>query len=366
LTSSRDQLAATLAGLCEDEGVTEMRARLASLREAISPALLAAGVDGGAARVAFVGAIEARETARAQADLHQRAVAGANVQLTEKSTAATVLRSKLTDASAELDAAIGRLTAQRALTGDDQVAEQAAADIEAQRQAATGVAELALRYAAADPAAVEAELAAAKGAATDLDREQTGVGQALNDITVELGVMGNEGRKGSLDTAQIAREHAFAEHSRASRRARAAELLRSVMARHRDTTRARYVAPFRTEIERLGRPVFGPTFEVEIDSDLRICNRTLDGRTVPYDSLSGGAKEQLGILARLAGAALVASEDAVPVVIDDALGFTDPERLTKMGAVFDTVGDHGQVIVLTCTPTRYLGVQDAHVIELTA
>ena len=40
------------------------------------------------------------------------------------------------------------------------------------------------------------------------------------------------------------------------------------MARHRDTTRARYVAPFRTEIERLGRPVFGPSFEVEIDSEL--------------------------------------------------------------------------------------------------
>ena len=124
---------------------------------------------------------------------------------------------------------------------------------------------------------------------------------------------------------------------------------------HRDNTRQRYVEPFRSEIERLGRPVFGPTFEVEIDSDLRICNRTLDGRTVPYDSLSGGAKEQLGILARLAGAALVATEDTVPVVIDDALGFTDPDRLTKMGAVFDTVGDNGQVIVLTCSPQRYAG-----------
>ncbi|WP_319437659.1 AAA family ATPase [Mycobacterium sp. RTGN5] len=366
LTSTRDQLAATLAGLCEDEGVGALRARLAALRAAISVELLATGVDAGAARAAFVAAIEARETARAQADLHQRAMSGANVQLTEKSMAATVLRSKATDATAELDAVTGRLTALRASAGDEQIAERAAADIEAQRLAATGVAELAQRYAAADPAAVEAELDAASVAATDLDREQSGVGQALNDISVELGVMGNEGRKGSLDVAQIAREHASAEHSRVSRRARAAELLRSVMARHRDTTRARYVAPFRTEIERLGRPVFGPTFEVEIDSDLRICNRTLDGRTVPYDSLSGGAKEQLGILARLAGAALVASEDSVPVVIDDALGFTDPERLTKMGAVFDTVGDHGQVIVLTCTPTRYLGVQDAHVIELTA
>ncbi|WP_445166475.1 AAA family ATPase [Mycolicibacterium sp. Dal123E01] len=366
LTGNRDQLAATLAGLCDGDSVTEMWARLAELQKAISPVLLGSGVDGAAARASFIAAIEARENARAQADLHQRAVAAASTQLTEKSTAATVLRAKLTDATAELDAASQRLATLQSASSDEQVAERAAADAEAQRHADGAVAELAKEYASADPAAVHAELTSAKLAAGELEREHAGVGQALNDLTVELGLMGNEGRKGSLDIAQIAREHASAEHSRVSRRARAAQLLRSVMARHRDNTRARYVAPFRTEIERLGRPVFGPSFEVEVDSDLRISNRTLDGRTVPYDSLSGGAKEQLGILARLAGAALVAPEDTVPVVIDDALGFTDPERLTKMGAVFDTVGDHGQVIVLTCTPTRYLGVQDAHVIELTA
>ncbi|MCX2930842.1 AAA family ATPase [Mycobacterium sp. CVI_P3] len=365
LAGNRDHLAATLAGLCEGDDVVQMRARLAALHDDAPAELLTAGVDGAGARAAFVGAIEARESARAEADLHQRAAAEANAKLAEKSTAATVLRSKVTDAGAELDAATQRLADLRSLRGDDELAAQAAADVEARDRAELVAAELAQRYAAADPAAVEAELAAATAVAEDLDREYAEVAQALNDVTVELGVMGNEGRKGSLDAAQIAREHAFAEHSRVSRRARAAQLLRSVMVRHRDNTRQRYVQPFRTEIERLGRPVFGPTFEVEIDSDLRIRNRTLDGRTVPYESLSGGAKEQLGILARLAGAALVAAEDTVPVVIDDALGFTDPERLTKMGAVFDTVGDHGQVIVLTCTPTRYLGVQDAHVIELT-
>jgi uncharacterized protein YhaN len=136
------------------------------------------------------------------------------------------------------------------------------------------------------------------------------------------------------------------------------------MARHRDATRLRYVEPYRDELQRLGRPVFGPTFEVDIDSDLCIRSRTLDGRTVPFESLSGGAKEQLGILARLAGSALVAKEDAVPVVIDDALGFSDPDRLAKMGKVFDTVGADGQVIVLTCSPDRYLGVKEAHRINL--
>ena len=70
-------------------------------------------------------------------------------------------------------------------------------------------------------------------------------------------------------------------------------------------------------------------------------------------------------MARLAGAALVAKEDTVPVVIDDALGFSDADRLTKMSAVFDVVGGDGQVIVLTCSPQRFAGVAGAHHIALT-
>ena len=185
-------------------------------------------------------------------------------------------------------------------------------------------------------------------------------------MATQLKVYGTEGRKGRLDAAETEREHAEAEYLRVQRRARAAQLLRSVMARHRDAMRQRYVDPFRSEVERLGRIVFGDSFEVEIDSELRIGARTLAGRTVPYESLSGGAKEQLGIVARLAGAALVAKEDSVPVVIDDALGFTDADRLTKMAEVFDAVGGDGQVIVLTCSPQRYEGVAGAHHIELTA
>src|SRR5699024_2567311 len=101
-----------------------------------------------------------------------------------------------------------------------------------------------------------------------------------------------------LDAAEAHLEAAEAEHARIGRRARAVDLLRSVMLRCRGDARQRYVEPFRTEIERLGRAVFGPSFEVEIDSQLRIGNRTLDGKTVPYESLSGGAMEQLGILVR--------------------------------------------------------------------
>ena len=51
---------------------------------------------------------------------------------------------------------------------------------------------------------------------------------------------------------------------------------------------------------------------------------------------------------------------------DDALGFTDAVRLTKMGEVFNAFGGDGQVIVLTCNPERYATVADARHVELSA
>ena len=90
-------------------------------------------------------------------------------------------------------------------------------------------------------------------------------------------------------------------------------------------------------------------------------SRTLDGRTVPWDSLSGGAKEQLGIVARLAGSALVAKEDGVPVVIDDALGFSDADRLAKMAGGLRCrrrrrAGHRADLQI----PERYAGVYATH------
>ena len=179
--------------------------------------------------------------------------------------------------------------------------------------------------------AVAAELAEAAQVVESLGERYEDASGALREIDIQLSVIGGEGRQGKLDAAETEREHADSQHARVGRRARAAQLLRSVMTRHRDTTRLRYVEPYRTELQRLGRPVFGPTFEVDVDRDLCIRSRTLNGITVPYESLSGGAKEQLGILARLAGASLVAKEDTVPVVVDDALGFTDPDPAGQDG-----------------------------------
>ncbi|OBB67948.1 ATP-binding protein [Mycobacterium sp. 852014-50255_SCH5639931] len=366
LQGSRDQLSATLAGLCGDQEIDQLRARLAELRAAQPAEAGLPAADVGAARDELDALEKAHLAAMAECDDRRRTATAEAARLTELATRATVLHNTLQTQRGELAAAADRLAKERASAGDDELAASADAALQAARAAERRHAELADGLAAANPNAVRGELASATKEAEEMRERYEDAARALREITIELSVFGSEGRQGKLDAAETEREHAASEHIRVGSRARAARLLRSVMTRHRDTTRQRYVEPYRAELERLGRPVFGPTFEVDIDSDLCIRSRTLDGVTVPYESLSGGAKEQLGILARLAGAALVAKEDAVPVVVDDALGFTDPDRLAKMGEVFDTVGTHGQVIVLTCSPDRYDGVKGAHRIDLSA
>ncbi len=365
LQSARDQLTATLAALCGDDDVEQLRSRLAELRSlpAFSGDIT---IDAGTARTELDEAEAGRVTAGADCETHRRVAALALSKLTEVSTQATRLQDKLVTQRAELAVVVDRLTQQRATVADDKLTATADTDALTAHTAAGRVAELAEQLAAAAPEAVTAELRGAVEAAATLRERHDEIARTLHEIASQLTVFGTEGRKGKLDAAEIQCEHARDEHDRVGRRARAVQLLRDVMVRHRDTTRLRYAEPYRAELQRLGRPVFGPSFEVDVDSDLCILNRTLDGCTVPYESLSGGAKEQLGILARLAGAALVAKEDAVPILIDDALGFTDPQRLVKMAAVFDTLGERGQVIVLTCTPGRYDGIKDAQRIELCA
>jgi AAA ATPase domain len=365
LQSARGQLTATLAGLCGDDDVEQLVSRLAELRS-LPPFSGDITIDASTARAELDEAESGRVTAGADCETHRRVAALAMSKLTEVSTQATRLQDKLVTQRAELAVVVDRLTQQRATIADGKLAATAANDLSAAQTAAGRAAELAEQLAAAAPEAVAAELTEAVEAAAVLHERHDEIARNLHEIASQLTVFGTEGRKGKLDAAEIQCEHARNEHDRVGRRARAVQLLRDVMVRHRDTTRLRYVEPYRAELQRLGRPVFGPSFEVDVDSDLCIRNRTLDGCTVPYESLSGGAKEQLGILARLAGAALVAKEDSVPILIDDALGFTDPQRLVRMATVFNTLGERGQVIVLTCTPGRYDGIKDAQRIELCA
>ncbi len=143
-----------------------------------------------------------------------------------------------------------------------------------------------------------------------------------------------------------------------------AQLLWETFTKHQQRTQAAYVEPYRQQVQQLGRPLFGPDFAVKINTDLQIESRTLRGETIPFAALSGGAKEQLSLLGRLACAQLVDPAGGAPLIMDDTLGFTDPRRLESIGAVLSNVGDGAQIIILTCQPDRFGHVGNAEVIRM--
>ena len=179
-----------------------------------------------------------------------------------------------------------------------------------------------------------------------------------------LASRGEQGLAHNLDLALTERDHLRLELERLEARAAAALLLHDTFAVRRAAARARYQAPFRERIEQLGRLVFGPSLEVTLDDDLKIQTRTLDGITVGYQQLSTGAREQLGVLSRLACAMIVSGDGGAPVIFDDTLGWTDPGRLTQMASAIALASRQCQVVVLTCSPGRFAGIGDAHVVRL--
>ncbi|KAB1654836.1 AAA family ATPase [Pseudoclavibacter chungangensis] len=167
-----------------------------------------------------------------------------------------------------------------------------------------------------------------------------------------------------MTDARAALDAATETAERTERAATAVKTLREALRRHRDEAQQKYVAPFTERIERLGRVVFGSDFAVTVSPELVIESRTLAGRTVPFESLSAGAREQLALLGRLACAQLVDPGEGAPVVLDDTLGFADPERLRSLGAVLGDVGRTAQVVLLTCQPSRFDGLGGAEIVRL--
>ncbi len=218
---------------------------------------------------------------------------------------------------------------------------------------------------AADPGSLETLLLNARDAKKRAFQELQANGDRQSELRARLDIHGEKGLQGLYDQALSELGQVKREHARTEERAKAASLLQETFEKHRRQAHQRYIEPFKERIDQFGRIVFGPTFSAQLDEELRVVRRRLEGTTLDVEELSTGAREQLGVLCRIACATIVSPDDGgVPVMIDDALGWSDPQRLQAMGAVIAAAGKQCQVVVLTCTPGRYSHVGNAKVVPL--
>ncbi|AWB83814.1 ATP-binding protein [Corynebacterium liangguodongii] len=270
-------------------------------------------------------------------------------------TALAVLESRAESTRAQISAAQAKLEEARAAAsdGDLEAARDAAATALEEARRAAG--EFGEQLAAANPALAANLL---EGARTRVRNLKTRHSEATNRVAELKGrIEQATGVAEEADQAEARLDAARTDLARARKRAEAIKLLRETMMRHRDAARARYAAPFAQALTRYAEVVFGAGVEFELSDSLEVRARTQGDTTVDLPQLSGGAQEQLALCIRFAIADLVgAGEDSaeeVPVIIDDALGATDPTRLSLMNSLVARVGARTQVFVLTCYPQRF-------------
>lgn len=317
---------------------------------------LAMPADLDAATQLLAAAEKAAADAKAARLLAEAAHAQAHELHSKRREARAVNSALLEQARNDLKLAEDRLTEARNAAGDDALTQVLTSAENAFSQCTHVLAAARSKLGTADQQSAQTLLHTAQSALKRAEEQRAEHQRELLKLHTKLDLVGEKGLAEALAEARRVDYEAADALARLLRRAHAAKLLFETLQAERDAMRLTYVAPLREGIERLGRHLFGPTMRVEVDETLQVVSRTVEGVTVALAQLSTGAREQMGLLVRLATALIVASDGGVPLVLDDALGSTDPERLETMGAVLRIASQDTQTIILTCSPERYMHV----------
>lgn len=192
------------------------------------------------------------------------------------------------------------------------------------------------------------------------EEEREDLNEQLNKIRGRLESEELRGLHARLEEARQKLEEAQVDVDRLQRHAEAAKLLYETLTASRAEARKKYLAPLREEVEELLDRFFDAersSVEFGEQFDLQQLSRTSDG-SFEFDQLSTGAKQQLGVLVRLAMARLIARDHPHPVFLDDTLSDTDPERFEAIANILRSVAREMQIILTTCHHDRHrrLGV----------
>lgn len=125
--------------------------------------------------------------------------------------------------------------------------------------------------------------------------------------------------------------------------------LKTVLEETRTLARDAYFGPVQAELAPL-LGILHTDAEVQFDSDTLLPGALLRGEGEEgLDTLSGGTQEQIAILTRLAFARLFARQGRdVPIILDDALVYSDDDRIVKMFTALNRVAADQQILVFSC------------------
>lgn len=386
---ARDELAAQLQALRADSvAAFEERVRLHALRkseanaaEAVLSALAPKGLGELAADVASREArlAEAKEVLQAMPAAPDTPVPSAGQAESEEGAARTALEAassalneakvKAGHAREQVKAAEDELAAVRTTLADPM---RAGRKREAGEALTDALAQQSAIEQKASELALQLQTVNLPVLAQDVERLERSVRQAeaahiarANEITrleVELETKGALGQEEIASEKQRELEHATRRCTELDRHAKALDHLLKLLREKRSALARRLRAPLQKHLDHYLQILF-PGAHVEVGDDLspgRITRQGMRGaQSGAFEELSVGAREQMGVVARLAYADLLKeAHKPTLLILDDALVHTDEERLGQMKRVLYDAATRHQILILSCHPEawRDLGV----------
>ena len=333
------RLAARIEALAP-QGLPALREEIARLASAASPELEIKG-DPDAARRGAEHASQRVGAARLALREAQPSRALAEDALRKAETALAALQGERAQVEASLGPEDGRAERERALAEQAGLAAEQAAEAEAKAAR--------LLDAAPDLASAEAAVKRLRSAEDSATRQ---VGDLRERIAGLDGTIRARAEEAVEEQWREAREALDA----AGRRVAAFEAevallhrLQETLQTARSAARDLYLKPVMLEL----RPLLALLFDdltITFDEKTLLPHKiTRDGAEEDVDRLSGGTREQLSILTRLAFARLLARDGRpAPVILDDALVYSDDDRIEKMFNALHRQSADQQIIVFSC------------------
>ena len=139
------------------------------------------------------------------------------------------------------------------------------------------------------------------------------------------------------------------ERRRMDREVKVLSLLLSTLRRAEQEAKERYLAPVLDGVRPYLQLLF-PRADIRVDKNLHITGVVREaGYEEAFHRLSIGTQEQIAVLVRLAFAEMLVKQGhPATVVLDDALVFSDDQRMRRMFDILNLAAKNVQIITLTC------------------
>lgn len=354
LAAQDRELAAGLAGLAPEgvatltEECRRLEAALAQAGNAVAPAALPPLAEIEAQLAGLARPLDALRQRQRAAETEQATLRDEAIRL---ATLGSELDRRAASAAAALPPEPEREGRRSALVAAADAATAALNDATRTHQAWTEAAP-----APAQLAAIEARRQAAEAALRQREQEVARLAAERARIEGELAALRNEDAEMQAQALAEAQVAADAEVARYEADVAALRLLVEALAVGQSAVRERYLAPVMARIAPYLELVL-PGAGLSLGETLAPDALARGAAPEAYARLSDGTREQIAVITRLAFARLLADAGAgVPLILDDALVYSDDGRIAAMFRALERAAQAHQVIVLTCRARAFEGL----------